>query len=30
MPRIEANPQVQQELRSRGITDSVGVFGNHR
>jgi hypothetical protein len=30
MSRIEANPQVQQELQSRGVTDSVGVFGNHQ
>jgi hypothetical protein len=30
MSRIEANPQVQQELQSRGVTDAVGVFGNHQ
>jgi hypothetical protein len=26
MSRIEANPQVQQELQSRGVTDAAGVL----
>lgn len=30
MTRIQADPQVQQQLQARGITQEVGVFGNHR
>ncbi|MDR2450681.1 MAG: DUF3626 domain-containing protein [Candidatus Accumulibacter sp.] len=30
MARIEANPQAQRELQSRGVTDAVGVFGDHQ
>ncbi|MDR3323447.1 MAG: DUF3626 domain-containing protein [Zoogloeaceae bacterium] len=28
--RIEASPQVQQELQSRGVGPEVGVFGDHK
>ena len=30
MPRIQADPTVQQQLEARGITEKTGVFGNHK
>ena len=30
MPRIQADPTVQQQLESRGVTEKTGVFGEHK
>ena len=30
MPRIQADPTVQQQLEARGITEKTGVFGHHK